>query len=103
MPSSVCRALAAAALFASSGAASAGDRARSSAMPFSDCLALMQEIAAELGPEAMTVGRTRDVHAARIRAADGEVILGCSRTDQTVNLVQATRDRQATLGSPPRP
>lgn len=103
MPNPIHALLAAAAAIAGFGPAQADAPTRSAAMPFSDCLALMQEVADEFGPDAMTVARTRDVHSATIRAADGDVILVCSRTDQTVTLMRTPSGREARLGSAPRP
>jgi hypothetical protein len=72
-------------------ASSAEDRAmRSEKMPFRECLALIDEVAGEFGTDAMRLQRTRDLHSARIQAADGIVTLVCSRTDQTVTLSRST-------------
>jgi len=71
--------------------ASAEDLAmRAEKMPFQECLALIDEVAGEVGSGAMRLQRTRDLHSARITAADGVVTLVCSRTDQTVTLTRTT-------------
>jgi hypothetical protein len=59
---------------------------RAERMPFGECLALITEVSEEFGRSGMTLERTADVHAARIKAADGYVHVVCRRADQTVTL-----------------
>ena len=70
------------------GASTEGHGRRMEKMPFDECLALIDEVADELGTTALDVRRTRAVHSARIEAADGHVLLVCSRVDQTVTLTK---------------
>ena len=90
MPASNFRPVLAIAFCGVAASAAAGERAlRSETMPFRDCLALIDEIAAEFGGNAVRIGHTRDGRSARIEAADGVVTLACSRIEETVTLTRS--------------
>ncbi len=80
------------ALVAAAGAVSGLTSAavREAAMPYADCLALLDEIAAEEGAVA-NVSDTAEGRSARLEAADGIVSVSCNRSAATVTLKGLTR------------
>jgi hypothetical protein len=69
---------------------------RTEAMAFATCIALTEEMSKEMGVAPANVLRTQDVWLTRIDAADGSVILTCSRPDNRLTLKKVRRP-----GSPP--
>jgi hypothetical protein len=65
-----------------------GEQTRREIMDFSQCLALIDEVAEELGSNPTSLLRTRDVRIIRIDAPDGAVILTCNRVDNTMVLAR---------------
>ena len=61
---------------------------RAQRMPFGECLALIDEVADELGSSGVVRAHTGDMQWARIEAADGFVTVICKRADQTVTLLR---------------
>jgi hypothetical protein len=64
---------------------------RTERMAFGECVLLMKEVSDELGVMPTSILQTKDVRIIRIEAADGVVILTCSRPDGTLVLVKRPR------------
>jgi hypothetical protein len=64
---------------------------RTETMAFADCISLIDEISDEAGVTAANILRTSDVWLTRLDAADGAVVITCSRTDSRLTLKRVKR------------
>ena len=72
---------------------------KSVAMPYADCLAILDEAVREAGAGSVDVARTPDERSVRIEAADGFVIVSCSRSSNTLTLVGVRQAEPAVTAS----
>ena len=59
---------------------------RTETMTFAECISLTEEIAGERGVTVASVLRTNDVWLTRLDAADGSILMTCSRQDRRLTL-----------------
>jgi hypothetical protein len=64
---------------------------RTETMAFADCISLIDEISGEAGVTAANILRTSDVWLTRLDAADGAVVITCSRADSRLTLKRVKR------------
>jgi hypothetical protein len=60
--------------------------ARAEAMPFAECVALVEDVSEELGVSPVSLTRTSDIWTARLDAVDGSLTITCSRPDNRLTL-----------------
>jgi hypothetical protein len=59
---------------------------RTETMTFAECISLTEEIAGERGVTVANILRTNDVWLTRLDAADGSILITCSRQDRRLTL-----------------
>jgi hypothetical protein len=64
---------------------------RTETMAFADCISLIDEISGDAGVTAANILRTSDVWLTRLDAADGAVVITCSRADSRLTLKRVKR------------
>ena len=64
-------------------------------MGFTECTALVDEIAQEMDVDTTDLVRTADLWLSRLDAADGVLVVSCSRSDETLTVLTFTGDRTA--------
>jgi hypothetical protein len=60
-------------------------------MPFEACLQLIRNSASDLGVAPVNIVETSDVRIVRFPAADGSVLITCSRPDQKAVITRSSR------------
>jgi hypothetical protein len=62
-------------------------------MPFADCTSLVEEIAQEMDVDPTDLVRTADLWLSRLDAADGVLVVSCSRSDEKLTVLTFRGDR----------
>jgi hypothetical protein len=76
---------------------------RIEAMPFAECTSLMTEIAQDMEVDPTELVRTSDLWLSRLVAADGVVVVSCSRTDGKLTILTVTDHAVAKRSGAPTP
>ena len=68
---------------------------RTVAMPFAECLSILDEVSLGMGIEPVKLVNTDDLRMIRVDAADGFVTVSCSRPDNRMTLAKMERSTRS--------